>query len=132
MAAPAALPEFQGNVAAVHTARYGDDKLWELEDRKWRWMKPQYDPEGKYRELAKKLLPLQKAMNETKNIQDRDQRNKRRSELQEQMTNIQFSKDEIEYIKNNRSNRGYHYLGSGKMYSRFGEAFAKALIALDR
>ena len=32
------------------------------------------------------------------------------------------------FIAKGRSNQGYHYLGSAKIYSRIGEALAKAII----
>ena len=34
------------------------------------------------------------------------------------------------YVKQNLSNQGFHYNGSAKIYSRIGEAFAKAMIGM--
>jgi len=78
MAAPADLPEFKGNVFAVHMAKYWDEKLSALLTRK-----------------SKK----------------------------ETLTN-----EENDYIAKNQSNAAFHYLGSAKILSRIGQAFAEALI----
>ncbi|MDX1564326.1 MAG: sialate O-acetylesterase [Phycisphaeraceae bacterium] len=128
MAAPASLPEFKGNVFAVHTAEYFDEKLGELIDRGWRWMNPRWDPEKKYVELAGKLKPLQKQMKDAKKIQDKAERQKVLSEIKEKMENIKYTPQERNYIRMNKCNKGYHYFGSAKMYSRFGEAFARAIL----
>ena len=130
MAAPAAMPEFKGNVAAVHTAKYWDEKLGELIDRGWKWQNPRYDPEGKYKDLREKLLPLQKELNEAKKISDRGERGKKQKEIQAKMNAIMYTPEDQEYIQKNKSSQGYHYLGSAKTYNRIGEAFAKALIGL--
>ena len=61
-AAPASLPEFKGNVVAVHTEKCLDEKLNELVDRSWRWQRPAWDPEKKYTDLREKLMPLQKEL----------------------------------------------------------------------
>ena len=132
MAAPAALPEFKGNVVAVHTAEYFDEKLGELDDRSWRWQRPAWDPENKYADLRAKLQPLQEQLNEAKKIEDQVERNTKTKEIQNKMQEITYTKEDLEYLKMNKSNQGYHYLGSAKMLARFGEAFAKAMIAMEK
>ncbi len=132
MAAPAALPEFKGTVTAVHTAEYFDEKLGELDDRGWRWQRPGWDPENKYADLRAKLAPLQKELNEAKGIEDPKQRSAKQSELNRKIRDITYTQDEQEYIAMNKSNQGYHYLGSGKILGRIGEAFAKAMITLEK
>lgn len=132
MAAPAALPEFKGNVTAVHSSEYYDEKLGELVDRSWRWQRPAWDPENKYAELREKLAPLQKQMEEGKKLPTQAERAKVHWDTQKQMTDITYSKEEQEYLKMNQSNQGYHYHGSGKILGRIGEAFAKALITMNK
>ena len=78
-AAPAEMPEFKGNVAAVLTGKYWDHKLGELDSKKG-----------------------------------------------------QLTDEEKQYLELGRSNAGFHYLGSAKIYSRIGEAFAKALLELEK
>jgi hypothetical protein len=132
MAAPAALPEFKGNVTAVHTAEYFDEKLGELVDRRWRWQRPSWDPENKYAELRAKLEPLKKQMEEGKKLPTQGERAKVHWDTQKKMTDIMYTQEEQEYLKINSCNQGYHYFGSGKMLGRFGEAFAKAMIELKK
>jgi hypothetical protein len=103
-----------------------------LDDRGWRWQRPAWDPENKYADLRAKLLPLQKELDEAKKIEDPKQRNAKQSELNLKIRDITYTKEELEYIAMNKSNQGYHYLGSGKMLGRFGEAFAKAMIAMEK
>lgn len=38
-----------------------------------------------------------------------------------------FTAETLAYLKANKSNAGFHYLGSGKVMTRIGEAFAKAM-----
>ncbi|MDT8390736.1 MAG: sialate O-acetylesterase [Lentisphaeria bacterium] len=131
MAAPASLPQFKGNVVAVHTETYVDPKLNELVDRSWRWMRPAWDPEKKYTDLREKLLPLQKEMDGLKNLEDQKERARRHYQLKDQMEAISYTPEEIDYLKKNRSSQGYHYNGSPKFFARVGEAFAKALLELS-
>ncbi len=131
MAAPATMPEFKGKVVAVRTAEYFDEKLNELVDRSWRWQRPAWDPEKKYGELRAKLQPLQEQLNESKKIEDQVERAKMQKEINDRMQAILYTDEEKAYIDMNKSNTGYHYLGSGKILGRIGEAFAKAMIALE-
>ncbi len=132
MAAPAALPEFQGNVVAVHTANYYDEKLGELVDRSWRWQRPAWDPQNKYGDLREKITPLHRQLEETKKIEDRAERTKQQRAIQQQMDAIMYTPEEAAYLAANRSNRGFHYDGSAKNFARFGEAFANAIIEMAK
>jgi hypothetical protein len=132
MAAPASMPEFEGTVTAVRTAEYFDEKLGSLIDRGWRWQRPAWDPEKKYVELAAKLAPLQKELNEAKAIADQAERAAKQKDLNDRIQKITYTEDEIAYLAANRCNQGYHYFGSAKMLGRFGEAFAKAMIAMQQ
>lgn len=103
-AAPAEMPEFQGNVVAVLTGRYWDHPLGELDRR---MVEKVIKPHGRQ---SKEL--------------DRDEARKLREKLIEE----NFTDEELKRLETGRSNAGFHYLGSAKIYSRIGEAFAEALL----
>lgn len=128
MAAPAALPEFAGNVLTVNTRDYMDPKLEELVDRGWRWQRPKWDPENKYADLREKLQPLDRELKAAGEIKDRDARVRAQRELKERMERTMYTEEESEYLKNNKSSQGFHYNGSPKFFARVGEAFARALL----
>jgi hypothetical protein len=48
------------------------------------------------------------------------------------MCDILFTREEQEYMRINKSNAGFHYLGSAKTYSRIGKAFAKAIVNMNK
>jgi alpha-galactosidase len=104
MAAAADLPEFEGNVFTVHAGLYWD-KLQDAADKK-RWK-----IRAEAKELAQqgKLAPKEQA----------DYEKKRLAEIHTPEEAIAFK---------GISNQPYHYLGSAKILSRIGEAFAAALI----
>jgi hypothetical protein len=116
----------------VNTADFWDEKLGELEQRKaatrGKGNVKQLDPEGKYTALREKLAPLQKELDALSERKGKDRNNARIAELTKQMQDLLYTPAEQAYIAKNRSNQGYHYLGSAKTYSRIGEALAKAII----
>jgi len=107
MAAPAALPEFQGNVAAVLTEKYWDMKLTTLRARD--------------SEIQKKVRGLQKegklSRQEAKAAVE-----KRRAEV--------FTPRELEILTKGVSNFEFHYLGSAKIMAQIGRGFAEAMAKL--
>lgn len=117
MAAPAELPEFKGNVIAAPTAVYMDKKLVEFENREYLIKKPNKDKAGKYNDLREKLAQL--------NGGDK-------KAFWAKRHNLVYPGEDGEYLAKNQSNRAYHYFGSAKIYSRIGEAFAKAMMELNR
>lgn len=132
MAAPASLPEFQGNVTAVHTAKCYDEKLGELVDRGWRWERPAWDPENKYAELRARLAPLQQKLKEGQKLPTQQERAKVHWGVKAEMRDILYTPEEQQYLAENHSNQGYHYLGSGKILGRIGQAFAEAMITMQK
>jgi alpha-galactosidase len=104
MAATADQPEFQGNVFAVHTGLYWDHLQGAADKKKWDVRREATDliKEGK---LGKKK---QSAYEE-----------KRLAELHTPEEAVAFK---------GVSHKAFHYLGSAKILSRIGEAFAEALI----
>jgi alpha-galactosidase len=108
MAAPAALPEFKGNVAAVLTENYWDAELAELMDRG-----------GKIKAKSQEM-----SKDKTLNRQQREGAlAKFRGEL--------YTARELEILKG-RSNAGYHYNGSGKIMAQIGKGFADAMATMSK
>ena len=100
-AAPASLPEFKGNVLAVHTAPYWDDELEALQGRMeacW--------PKVDARVAAEKNTSWENKM---------------------KVMAENFKPDEWKRLRAGASNGGYHYLGAAKIMAPIGKAFAEAL-----
>jgi carbohydrate esterase-like sialic acid-specific acetylesterase len=105
-AAPAALPEFMGNVKVVQTASYWDDDLDALQQRMEK-LNEKLDREAKKEpklSRAEKDVACKKAIAE------------------------QFTPEELKRLKVGVSNGGYHYLGAAKIMAPIGKAFAEALV----
>jgi hypothetical protein len=105
-AAPAALPEFKGNVFAVETAPFWDDELDAIKQRMDRL-------NDKLNQDFKKDPKLTREMKE-------EARAKAIAEA--------FKPDEVKRLKAGVSNGGYHYLGAAKILAPIGKAFAEALV----
>ena len=108
MAAPAKLPEFKGNVTAVFTENYWDGQLSDLVDRRGQI-------NAKRRELAK----------------DQSLTRAQRDQTIAEFTAKLFTKKEQEILEIGVSNAAYHYLGSAKILTQIGQAFAEALAELN-
>jgi len=105
MAAPAAMPEFKGNVHAVLTEKCWDRQLGALEDR---------------RTLYKEKI---QAAERDKKLGDEE-----RDALVKQLKAETFSPEQKKLYDMAISNFGYHYLGSSKIVGNIGIAFAEALL----
>ncbi len=110
MAAPAALPEFQGNVAAVLTEKYWDLELTALRDRE--------------SELKPKLKDLNEQVKQ--GILSKEAVKAAEGKLY----NEAFSERELIILRKGASNFEFHYLGSAKIMGQIGKAFAEAAAAL--
>ena len=108
MAAPAKLPEFKGIVTAVFTENYWDGQLSELVDRRGKI-------NAKRRELAKDQSLT------------RVQRDKAIAEFTDEI----YTREEQAILEAGVSNAAYHYLGSAKILTQIGQAFAEALVAME-
>ncbi len=104
MAAPADLPEFKGNVAAVLTENYWDRELTELRGR-----------ENSIKQRVKEAVKEKKL---DKNAE---------RELIEKLRSEEFSIQEAATLETGVSNAEYHYLGSAKILGQIGKAFAEAM-----
>ena len=106
MAAPAALPEFKGNVAAVWTEKYWDMELEQLRARD--------------RELQ----------NEVKALQQEDKLVENQKTALENRRAKAFAPREREILAKGASNAEFHYLGSAKILGQIGKAFAESLFEM--
>ncbi len=107
MAAPAALPELKGNVAAVFTEIYWDPEL---------------------QELTKRDEKLKQESRRQQKEQDLD--GKAANALLEELRATEFTDGEREILEKGISNQAYHYLGSAKIMGGIGRAFAEAAAEL--
>ncbi len=109
MAAPAGLPEFKGNVAAVRTEDFWDLELTALTTR-----------DGKLKQEAKKIQ------------KEKQLKGKEAQAVLEELRAKEFSENERAILEKGISNQGYHYLGSAKIMARIGKGFAEAMAGLQR
>jgi len=107
MAAPAAMDEFKGNVAAVWT-----EKFWDLE-------------------LDKLLLKDRQIQQELKKLQQDKKltRDQAKQALEERRAKA-FSPRELTVLTKSVSNFEFHYLGSAKVMTQIGKAFAEAAVKM--
>ena len=105
MAAPAAMPEFKGNVAAVFTENDWDNELSELTSR-----------EQKIQQESRRLQSEKGLSREEQNA------------IFEKMRAEAFDARELEILATGISNQEYHYLGSAKIMARIGKSFAEAVL----
>ena len=111
MAAPASLPEFQGNVAAVFTEKFWDQQVVRLRDRE-KTIKPeieQWKQAAKQGEITKdqSQSAIDKLYNET------------------------FNAEELEILRDSTSNFDFHYMGSAGIMAQIGKAFAETMTDLQ-
>ncbi len=107
MAAPASMPEFKGNVAAVLTENFWDAELSALKTR------------GDQVGVKSKELQNDLALSP-------EQRSAALAAFREQL----YTPQELEVLKGS-SNAEYHYLGSAKIMAQIGRGFAAAMIDLQ-
>lgn len=107
MAAPAEMPEFKGTVAAVNTEEFWEPRLEELQGR-WKQVKAK---NGELRSLGLSKDAQKAAMDE--------------------YLKTVYNPEEWKLMETGVSNACYHYLGSAKIMSRIGKAFAEAMIKLE-
>jgi len=110
MAAPAALPEFQGNVAAVWTEEYWDMEVVELRQREKK-IKPQVD------EINSNVKQRKLSREEGKATLDK-------------LYAATFTPRELVILKGSTSNFDFHYMGSAKIMAQIGKAFAEAMVGM--
>ncbi len=117
MTAPAELPEFRGNVVAVPTDPYWDEKLAAIVDKF-----------GKVRNMARML---RRKHPKSANADGKMTGKEIRKYLDEYRAKL-VSPEELALYQRGASNAAYHYLGSAKTMLQIGQAFADALIELRK
>lgn len=115
MAAPAALPEFQGSVVAVQTAPFWDEPLAAIQ--------------RKYDEV-RQMEYLLKTRNKNGPNADGSMNEAQQREYLKQYEARLVSPAEVALRKRGASNLGFHYLGCAKTFALMGQAFAKTSLAL--
>ena len=111
MAAPAALPEFKGNVTAVETAPFWSDEL---------------DAIDKKRAKVKQMAFLLRTKNKNHANADGSMNAAQQKEHLKKFEKELISEKEATTWKRGASNAGYHYLGCAKTFALMGKAFAEA------
>jgi hypothetical protein len=109
MAAPASLPEFQGNVAALRT-----ETFWDLE------LSLAKAKETEIKQVAKRLG------------EERKSKPDELSTLQETMCAEGLSERERLILKKGISNLEFHYLGSAKILGGIGKGMAETMAELKK
>jgi hypothetical protein len=112
MAAPAALAEFQGNVAAVLTERYWDMEVVELRERE--------------KQIKQRVDEISKQVKEGE--LSREEGNAALDKLHAET----FTPRELVILKQSTSNADFHYMGSAKIMAQIGKGFAEAMVELMR
>jgi len=112
-AAVADLPEFKGNVSAVQTAPFWDERLAEIDRKRGQIRQKRYQLEKKH--------PKHENADGT---MTKEEKRKVVAAFEKQL----FTEADYALEKRAKSNAGYHYLGSAKTYSLIGQAFARALL----
>lgn len=112
MAAPAALDEFKGNVAAVETAPFWDMQLDRLIKKR-----DDYNARVKLlkRQAEQGALSAEELDNQLKKLED-----------------DALTPEESAILKRGASNAAYHYLGCSKTMALIGKAFAEAAFVLSK
>lgn len=110
MAAPAALPEFKGNVAAVFTGQYWDMEVVAIRKRE-RALKAKKDAINAATKSGKLSREEGKA-------------------ALDKLYAEAFTPRELKLLKESTSNAEFHYLGSARIMAPIGKGFAEAMAGL--
>jgi len=115
MAAPAALPEFRGNVVAVETAPFWSEELGAVDKKRARVSQMRHFLNSQHKDHAN-------ADGKMTEEQKREHLKKFEAEL--------ISPAEVALWQRGASNAGYHYLGCAKTFALMGRAFAEATLQM--
>jgi len=117
MAAPAALPEFKGNVVAIETAPFWSEELAAIADKK---------------EKVSQMAHLLKSRNKKEANADGTMTEQQQRDYVKAYEAKIITPAEAAAWKRGASNGGYHYLGCAKTFALMGKAFAEANLAMLR
>ena len=113
MAAPAALPEFKGNVIAIQTAPFWDKKLGDIDEQS--------------RKISQMNGTLKSKSKGGPNEDGKMTQEQQDAYMKEYRTRMIPPADEAIW-KRGASNAGYHYLGCAKTFALMGKAFAEGVL----
>ena len=117
MAAPAASPEFKGNVAAVQTAQFWDEDLQAIEDKtskvnQMRWF-------------------LRTEHKDHVNKDGKMTREQQQAYVRAYRAKLVTAEDDALW-KRAASHQAYHYFGCAKTMAQIGKAFAEAMVEMEK
>lgn len=115
MAAPTAMPEFKGNVAAVETAPFWSAELGAIDEKR-----------GKISQMRHFLDSKHKDHPNADGHMTAEQKIKYLKKFEADL----ISPEEVALWKRGASNAGYHYLGCAKTFALMGKGFAEANLAM--
>jgi hypothetical protein len=131
MAAPASLPVFQGNVAAVETAPFWDQPLADLADEMGVVNKSaDYLRKKEPRHVRKD--PIADALLDKYIGKDGTLTQKQIKAFVNEYRAKRIGPEKEAMWKRGASNAGYHYLGCAKTMALIGKAFAEANLEMER
>ena len=130
MAAPAALPEFKGNVAAVETAPYWDKPLADLAAEMGVVGKSAYYL-GKKEPRHVTKDPIAAAILDKYMGEDGTMTSEQIKAFVKEYRAKRIGPEKEAMWKRGASNAGYHYLGCAKTFALIGKAFAEAIIEME-
>jgi hypothetical protein len=110
MAAPAALPEFQGNVVAVLTEKYWDMEVVDLREKE--------------KQIKQQVDEVNQQVKEGRLTGEEGN-----AALEKLYAEI-FTARELTILKESVSNFDFHYMGSAKIMSQIGKSFAESMVEL--
>ena len=117
MAAPAALPEFKGNVTAVQTAPFWSAELAAIDEKRAQVSQMNHFLNSKHKDYA----------NADGHMTD-EQKQAALKEFEAKL----ISPAEKVLWERGASNAGYHYLGCAKTFALMGKAFAEATLQMRK
>ena len=115
MAAPAALPEFKGNVVAVPTSPFWDEPLAAIQIR--------------YEKVRQMAYLLRTKNRNAANADGSMSKDEQRTCLKEYEAKL-VTPEEVTLRQRGASNAGYHYLGCVRTFALMGKAFATAILEM--
>jgi hypothetical protein len=113
-AAPASLPEFKGNVAAVETAPFWDDDLDVLQRRDVKLWGKQDAAAAEAQKKNPKLTGKEYQAAKDQVLFDNG-----------------FTPEDLKRYRRGVGDLGYHYMGAAKVMAPIGKAFAEAMVKLQ-
>jgi hypothetical protein len=111
MAAPAAMPEFRGNVKAVETAPFWSHELGVIDEKRGQIGQMRYFLDSKHKDHANA---------------DGKMSQRQKDEFLKKYEAELISPAEVALWDRGASNAGYHYLGCAKTFALMGKSFAEA------